>query len=73
MYKYTYIYFLFVFKEIRTYYTIYWFPGGLDGKEFACNVGDLDSIPGLGRFPSILAWKIPWTEQCMWLQRVGHD
>ena len=51
MYKYTYIYFLFVFKEIRTYYTIYWFPGGLDGKEFACNVGDLDSIPGLGRSP----------------------
>ena len=21
-------------------------PGGLDGKEFACNVGDMDSIPG---------------------------
>ena len=27
------------------------FPGGSDGKEFACNVGDLGSIPGLGRFP----------------------
>ena len=27
------------------------FPGGLDGKEFACNVGDLDSIPGLERSP----------------------
>ena len=25
------------------------FPGGSDGKESACNVGDLDSIPGLGR------------------------
>ena len=24
---------------------------GSDGKEFACNVGDLGSIPGLGRFP----------------------
>ena len=23
--------------------------GGLDGKESACNVGDLGSIPGLGR------------------------
>ena len=23
--------------------------GGSDGKEFACNAGDLDSIPGLGR------------------------
>ena len=27
------------------------FPGGSDGKEYACNVGDLDSIPGLGRSP----------------------
>ena len=27
------------------------FPGGSDGKEFACNVGDLGSIPGLGRSP----------------------
>ena len=24
------------------------FPGGSDGKEFACTVGDLGSIPGLG-------------------------
>ena len=22
------------------------FPGGSDGKEYACNVGDLGSIPG---------------------------
>ena len=27
------------------------FPGGSDGNEFACNVGDLGSIPGLGRSP----------------------
>ena len=27
------------------------FPGGSDNKESACNVGDLDSIPGLGRSP----------------------
>jgi len=27
------------------------FPGGLDGKESACNVGDLGSILGLGRSP----------------------
>ena len=26
-------------------------PGGLDRKESACNVGDLVSIPGLGRSP----------------------
>ena len=47
----------------------YYNPGGSDGKESARNVGDLGSIPGLGRFPgegmathsSILAWRIPWT------------
>ena len=27
------------------------FPGGSDGKESAYNVGDLDSVPGLGRSP----------------------
>ena len=43
------------------------FPVGSDGKESACNAGNLGSIPGLGRSPekgmathsSILAWKIP--------------
>ena len=27
------------------------FPGGSDGKESACNAGDLVLIPGLGRPP----------------------
>ena len=27
------------------------FPGGSDGKESACNVGELGSFPGLGRSP----------------------
>ena len=27
------------------------FPGGSDGKESACNAGDMGSIPELGRFP----------------------
>ena len=27
------------------------FPGGSDGKESVCNVGDLCSIPGLRRSP----------------------
>ena len=61
------------------------FPGGSDDKESACNTGDLGSIPGSGRCPgerndhsSILAWRIPWTEehgglQFMGLQRDGHD
>ena len=43
------------------------FPGGSDSKESMGNVGDLGSIPGLGRSPgekhethsSILAWRIP--------------
>ena len=32
------------------------FPCGSAGKESACNVGDLGSIPGLGRFP----WRREW-------------
>ena len=47
------------------------FPGGSDGKESACNSGDLGSIPGLGRSPqeemathsSIFAWRILWSEE----------
>ena len=27
------------------------FPGGSDGKETACSARDLNSIPGLGRYP----------------------
>jgi len=102
------------------------FSGSLARKEFNCNAGDADLIPGLERSPgegigypfqyswasmvaqtiknlsamletlirslggedpleegiathsSILAWRIPWTEdpgwlQSMGLQRVGHD
>ena len=30
--------------------------GGSEGKESACNAGDLDSILGLGRIP----WKREW-------------
>ena len=30
-------------------YDVKGFPGGSDGKESACNVGDLGLIPGLGR------------------------
>ena len=33
------------------------FPGGSDGKEFACNTGDLSSIPGSGRFPCRMKWQ----------------
>ena len=34
------------------YTVIVGFPGGSDGKESPCNVGDHGSIPGLGRFPA---------------------
>ena len=61
--------------------------GESDGKESACSAGDTGSIPGSGRSPrkgngflpsSILAWRIPRTEepgrlQSMRLQRIGHD
>ena len=36
---------------IGTYAYIWGFPGGSAGKESACNVGDLGSIPGLERSP----------------------
>ena len=37
--------------EIETDIDTLGFPGGSAGKESACNVGDLGSVPGLGRFP----------------------
>ena len=35
----------------RVVYSPWGFPGSSDGKAFACSVGDLGSIPGLGRSP----------------------
>ena len=65
---------------------LYIFPGGSDGKVSAYNVGDLGSILGwedllekaMATHSSILAWKIPWTEepgglQSMGSQRVRYD
>ena len=63
------------------------FSGGSDGKESACGAGDLDSIPGLRRFPWRRTWQLTpvflpgeslWTEvpgglQSMGLQRVKHN
>ena len=64
------------FKYVE-FILIWGFPGGSDGKVSACNVGDLGLIPGSGRslgredplekamatHSSILAWRIPWTEE----------
>ena len=63
------------------------FPGGLDGKVSAYNAGDRGSISlgwedllekEMATHFSILAWKIPWTEepdalQSMRSKRVGYD
>ena len=62
------------------------FPGGSDGKESTCNVGDLGSIPGLGRSPGG-GHGNPLQYSCLenphgqrspggynpWGRRVGHD
>ena len=61
-------------------------PGGSDSKESACNedisvhfLGQEDSLEkGMATHSSILAWRIPGTEepgglQSVGLQRVRHD
>ena len=47
--------FLFYLFKIRPYKLSMGFLGGSAGKEPTCNVGDLDSIPGLWRSPE--EWK----------------
>ena len=62
------------------------FPGGSDSEESICNEQDLGSIlgwedpleEGMATHSSILAWRIPWTEEpgrlhSMGSQRVGHN
>ena len=55
------------------------FPRGSDSREFDCYVGDPGSIPGLRRslekgmavHSSLLAWRIPWTEEPGGIQSMG--
>ena len=62
------------------------FPDGSDGKESACNVGDLGLIPGLGRSPGegngnplqYFCLENPmdrgaWKATTMGVTRVRHD
>ena len=62
------------------------FPGGTSGTCLQCRRHERRRFdPWVGKFPaggaahsSILAWRIPWTEepdglQFVGLQRVGHD
>ena len=55
------------------------FPTGSDGKESVCNVGNMvqslgqeDTLEtGMSIHSSILAWRIPWTEELRGLQSMG--
>ena len=56
------------------------FPGSSAGKESTCNVGDLDSILGLGRSPGEEnSYPLQYSglekseQKSVGLQRVGHD
>ena len=55
------------------------FPGGSNCEESTCNIGDPGFIPGqndplekgMATHSSILAWRIPWTEEPGKLQFMG--
>ena len=60
------------------------FPGGANGKELACqrrrrrmlvrSLGWKDLLKeGMATPSSILAWKIPWTEELGGLQSIGSQ
>ena len=65
-------------SSVPVYKSSWGFLCGSDSKEFACNARDSSLIPGLGRslekgmviHSSILAWRIPWTEELGGLQSV---
>ena len=56
-------------------------PHSSVGRESACNAGDLGSIPGwedplekeMATHSSILAWRVPWTEEPGRLQSMGSQ
>ena len=45
------------------------FPGGSDGKESVYNVGDLGSIPGVGKIP----WRREWLPTPEFLPGEFHE
>ena len=56
------------------------FPNGSDGKESACNsetqvrMGQEDRLEkAMATHSSILAWRIPWTEEPGGLQSTGSQ
>ena len=77
-------------RNQRSIFMLLWwfqaFPQWLSSKEFACNAGNIGSIPRLGRSPregngnplQCSCLGNPWTEkprglQSVGSQRVGHD
>ena len=60
-------------------------PFSSEGRASACNAGDSGSIPvsedtmeEMATHPTILVWRIPWTEepggvQFVGSQSIGHD
>ena len=63
------------------YLAVLGFPGCSDGKESTCSAGDQGSIPesrrslekGMATHSSIVAWRIPWTEEPGRLQSMGSQ
>ena len=57
------------------------FPGSSEGKEYACNVGNLGLISGLedplkegmANYSSIVAWRIQWAGALGRLQSMGSQ
>ena len=74
------------FRDALLSLPLTFFPGGSMVKNLPIDAGDAGSVPGLGTsleqematHSSILAWRMPWTEEPGGLhsigsQRVGHD
>ena len=48
--------YIFLFRFFSFLLGVPWWLSGSEGKEYACNAGDLSLIPGSGRFP----WRRKW-------------
>ena len=67
--------------QIQTRIKYHLIPGSSNGEESTCNAVDLvqslgweDSLEkGMATFSSILAWRIPWTEEPDRLQSMGSQ
>ena len=53
------------------YSALWGFPGGSDGKESACNAGDMGSIPGSGRSPQYSHLEKPMDRGARWTTAHG--